>query len=81
MTKHTPGPWPLTWFAGKRKKGDYVFDISDKLPWTKANARLFHAAPDLLEACKTVSSAQTYNQLLEAKDIVQQAIRKAEESE
>jgi hypothetical protein len=72
-SKHTPGPWTLSAYYPNRVIGDrndgegrYVADChcnglnGAEQPEDAANARLIAAAPDLLEALKTlVTFAET----------------------
>lgn len=93
-TKHTKGPWHLVTssYSNPRIVAEYDYSIAiADMPFWKiehweerlANARLIAAAPELLEACKSVRKAyqdmfdvmpvafQTYD------DILEQAIAKA----
>ncbi len=83
MSAHTPGPWLIN--------GEFDSEISveiasaawpicelDPVEWSPeeiANARLIAAAPELLEACKLVSSDHGSSAALRA---VLKAIAKAE---
>lgn len=57
---HTPGPWTWTPYArpgamdGAEVKGEKEYICA---PYTKANARLIAAAPELLEACDEALNA------------------------
>lgn len=64
MSKHTPGPWSVTWGTAQGGEGHHIMDSTgidnglsivavvgfhdDSEGETKANARLIAAAPDLL---------------------------------
>ena len=64
MTKHTPGPWKLIWHGHGHER--YPFPLAvhtkDGANWVardgtctrEADARLIAAAPELLEALKSV---------------------------
>jgi len=67
-TKHTPGPWEI--FYGETNRAHSIEHVTEtgilqlvaKIPAhtrnDKANAKLFAAAPDLLEACQSVMSCE-----------------------
>lgn len=50
-TKHTPGPWVVNY------EGDVRGADGRTVPWTKDDARLIAAAPDLLAALEGLASA------------------------
>ena len=60
MSKHTPGPWHSCDHRVGRQDGARIADTwSSAVPRDEqaANARLIAAAPELLEALKTVTAA------------------------
>ena len=73
MSKHTPGPWSVTWGTAQGGEGHHIMDSTgidnglsivavvgfhdDSEGETKANARLIAAAPDLLAALKMALEA------------------------
>lgn len=56
MAEHTPGPWTVGERPGDRPFCVVNFDARTAVcqAWTRANARLLAAAPDLLAACEGV---------------------------
>ena len=67
--KHTPGPWCFVVSSHQREwhgwietdDGDTIAAIAN-LEEAEANARLFEATLDLLEACKQIVWKLSYNQ-------------------
>lgn len=91
--KHTPGPWRVEYFKWVRSEanGEQVCSGLGEIKYGRtneeiellagANARLIAAAPDLLEACKTIRDydwEKTDNTWAEICLILNLAIAKAE---
>lgn len=80
MTKHTPGPWnPIAAFNARhffvRAENEVVAQVYDKA----ANARLIAAAPDLLDALRTIEAAFAFGGLTaDHVEAISAAIAKAE---
>ena len=61
MTMQTEGPWPMresaTHVTVTNARGDAVFHDDKRIPGVMADARLIAAAPDLLEALRSLLDA------------------------
>lgn len=87
-TNHTPGPWD----AHLKADGDYQIRFGNRGNWlaevfddnepfegrTAADASLIAAAPDLLEALRTMELAESLSEIEEALRVGRAAISKAE---
>ena len=92
MRYTTPGPWhmyelhPGIEINAETRDGIAMVNLDDTdedaLAETEANARLIAAAPDLLEACKSLlSSRQESDEEMAAFKAMRAAVAKAEEDE
>lgn len=68
MSKHTPGPWSVTYSAkgpseirGDANTTDYVAFFDTNFRVDSNNARLIAAAPELLEALKNLTVAVDFH--------------------
>lgn len=82
MSKHTPGPWTISYcqIMGKPSGIEEPIGIADvKNRDMDANARLIAAAPDLLEAAKAIMNSNRGEHLpAEKVGKMMEAIAKAE---
>lgn len=86
MSKHQPSPWT---YRLKQQGNGYLIVNADDSPFADVymtnepkiaenTAKLFAAAPDLLEACKAVAKMHDGHQRCAELNIVKAAIQKAE---
>ena len=79
MSKFTPGPWTIR-YSQIIGEGVGIAEVKNRNQ--EANARLIAASPDLLKACKRISSGETsFVYLLKTVELCQLAIAKAEGGE
>jgi len=86
-TEHTPGPWrTMSWDGAIVISGpmdELITTVGDRqdgaIPQeqTRNNARLIAAAPELLEALKTIVELNLFNDSIKGFDKAQKAIQKA----
>jgi len=82
MSKHTPGPWEMSYGWGTSvttSTGSKIRQTTDRpLEERQANARLIASAPDLLEALRLILEEPGYELLDTHKAYALEAIAKAE---